>query len=138
MHSLFVDKKATIECRFIVIYGWNEQRSLTQSQRIFRRNRAAPFKDACGGVAELVGEAVRGFAFFSVGHQDGSKMPHGELDRAVAPVAGTGCQRVRLADSVGVWIPFAVERIVRRIRAGLDGIQLDVHMHHDLGMAIAR
>jgi homocitrate synthase NifV len=48
-----------------------------------------------------------------------------------------GAQRLRLADTVGIWEPLRCYEVVGTLRSKLDALELAVHTHNDLGMASA-
>jgi homocitrate synthase NifV len=86
---------------------------------------------------ELVQRASRQFAYVSVGAQDASRADLGFLLDLARVVARHGAQRLRLADTVGIWDPLTCFETVGRARRVLGGIELGVHTHDDLGMATA-
>lgn len=88
-------------------------------------------------LADLVREARDGFAFVSVGAQDASRAPFERLDEIAQFVSSLGVDRLRLADTVGVWDPLEIAEIVRSLRSRHGELALAVHTHDDLGMATA-
>jgi homocitrate synthase NifV len=87
---------------------------------------------------ELVGRARERFAFVSVGAQDASRAGEALLERFVLAARDAGAQRVRVADTVGIWNPQQAWSCFRGLRqkAG-ETISLEFHGHNDLGMATA-
>lgn len=86
---------------------------------------------------ELVPWALKHFEYVSVGAQDASRADRRELRYFVAEVAAVGAHRVRIADTVGIWHPMAAyETCFDCVDAARD-MAVGVHMHNDLGMALA-
>ncbi len=88
-------------------------------------------------VEHLVPLARERFEFVSVGAQDASRADGEFLLRLARLVGDVGANRLRLADTVGVWNPLAVYRTVETLHAGLPQLTLGFHGHNDLGMATA-
>jgi len=88
-------------------------------------------------MARLAALARRDFDFVSIGLQDASRAKLGFLLRAATTAADLKIDRLRLADTVGIWSPWAVRRIFRRLRAAAPTLPLGFHGHNDLGMATA-
>ncbi len=87
-------------------------------------------------IAECIARARDHFRFVSAGLQDASRTPTAFLHQAAARAFACGADRVRLADTVGVWNPMQVFNTVASIRAQGGGI-IGFHAHNDLGMATA-
>jgi len=89
-------------------------------------------------LAELVGSARAHFRYVSVGAQDASRTDAAMLDRFVLAARDAGADRVRIADTVGIWNPRQTWRSFRSLRkiAG-SRLALEFHGHNDLGMATA-
>lgn len=49
----------------------------------------------------------------------------------------TGADRVSITDTVGIMTPSSMHTLVRDVVEAVPGIQLDVHCHNDLGLALA-
>lgn len=88
-------------------------------------------------VVKLVGIARQRFGYISVGAQDASRAEHGWLRQFGQHVADSGANRLRIADTVGIWDPMQCIDATRVLRAALPNIDLAVHTHNDLGMATA-
>jgi homocitrate synthase NifV len=77
------------------------------------------------------------FSRVTVGCQDASRAP---IDRVIA-FAGmamdAGASRVRIADTVGILTPLAVQELLTSIQQSIKNAVLDFHGHNDLGMATA-
>jgi homocitrate synthase NifV len=82
-------------------------------------------------------EARSRFEFVSVGLQDASRAELPFLLELTDAVRSLGADRVRLADTVGVWSPEQTAQCIRQLRAVAGDLQLGVHAHNDLGMATA-
>ena len=91
-----------------------------------------------GSLEELVGRARPRFRYVSVGAQDASRADQTLLDRFVLAARDAGADRVRVADTVGIWNPHQAWRSFGRLRkiAG-SRLALEFHGHNDLGMATA-
>ena len=85
----------------------------------------------------LVPIVRRRFEFVSIGVQDAARADRTLLVRFARRAANLGAQRLRLADSVGVWNPQDVRRMFRCVHRAVPNLQLGAHMHNDLGMATA-
>ncbi len=88
-------------------------------------------------VVELVRYARARFDFVSVGAQDASRADPGFLAEFARIVQDAGADRLRLADTVGVWNPMRVIETFSRLRQAVPDLQLGFHGHNDLGMATA-
>jgi homocitrate synthase NifV len=88
-------------------------------------------------VVKLVGIAKQRFGYISVGAQDASRAELGWLGQFARHVADSGADRLRIADTVGIWDPTQCADAVRALRAAVPRIDLAVHTHNDLGMATA-
>lgn len=86
---------------------------------------------------ELVAEMKDRFGFVSVGLQDVSRTVFDDVREISECAAACGVDRLRLADSVGLWTPDQAGRVIGRLRAELPELALGVHVHNDLGMATA-
>ena len=81
--------------------------------------------------------ARRRFDYVSVGIMDASRSPFDRLEQVTRQVRELGGDRVRLADTVGLWNPMAMAETVTRLRVAVPDLTLGVHTHNDLGMAVA-
>ncbi len=88
-------------------------------------------------IATLVAYARSRFAFVSVGAQDASRAAPGFLTRCARLARLARADRFRLADTVGVWNPFQVQKVICRLRNAEPELALGFHAHNDLGMATA-
>lgn len=77
------------------------------------------------------------FDFVSVGVQDASRASVGFLGELLEVAESAGVDRFRLADTVGVWHPSAVEQTIRSLRQRAKRAVIGFHGHNDLGMAVA-
>ena len=84
----------------------------------------------------LLEETRARFDVVTVGAQDASRADPLLLADFVAAAGLGGAQRVRLADTVGVWNPLQVYRTVTALCAR-SPVDLEFHGHDDLGMATA-
>jgi homocitrate synthase NifV len=86
---------------------------------------------------ELVAEMKDRFGFVSVGLQDVSRTVFDDLREIAECAAECGVDRLRLADSVGLWTPYQAGSVIGRLHEALPDLALGVHVHNDLGMATA-
>jgi homocitrate synthase NifV len=88
-------------------------------------------------IGDMTRYARRHFDYVSVGVQDASRADPAFLARCVARARQVGADRLRLADTVGVWNPMQVHAVIGDL-CGLAGpMELGFHGHNDLGMATA-
>lgn len=87
--------------------------------------------------AQLVPVAASHFDYVSIGAQDASRAAPAEVLRFARHVAGLGVDRLRVADTVGIWHPHACSSLVAMLRAEVPSLCIGVHTHNDLGMATA-
>lgn len=88
-------------------------------------------------IAEMTGLARRQSGYVSVGAQDASRADPSFLARCVTVARQAGADRLRLADTVGVWNPLQVYAVVTELRGLAGPMELGFHGHNDLGMATA-
>ncbi len=87
--------------------------------------------------ADLIPYAAERFEFVSVGAQDASRAERRFLHRFARVVHGAGADRLRLADTVGVWDPIQTKNVFAGLKKKEPGLELGFHAHNDLGMATA-
>jgi len=110
--------------------------ALPASDRLLRtqgKDEAWLFRRASG----LVAVAKRRFDYVSVGLMDASRCPDARLKELVFRVSRADADRCRLADTVGIWDPFEVQRIFTLCGHIAPLLPLGFHGHNDLGMATA-
>ena len=88
-------------------------------------------------LSRLVPKAQESFDYVSIGAQDASRAQLNFLEKLGRHAEDLGAQRLRLADTVGLWTPLAVARVFEHLAARLPSLELGVHTHNDLGMATA-
>jgi homocitrate synthase NifV len=86
---------------------------------------------------DLLDEVVPRFRRVSIGLQDVGRTPPSILMKLVNVAYGHCVDRIRLADSVGVWNPDTVRRTVKAACHRYPDVEMGVHTHNDLGMATA-
>jgi homocitrate synthase NifV len=87
---------------------------------------------------EFVARARARFRYVSVGAQDASRANKALLGRFVLAARDAGADRVRVADTVGIWNPRQAWCSFRRLRKTAGSrLSLEFHGHNDLGMATA-
>jgi homocitrate synthase NifV len=77
------------------------------------------------------------FEFVSVGAQDASRAGPERLVEMARRVSDLGGDRLRLADTVGIWSPAQTADALGTVHAAEPGLCLGFHGHNDLGMATA-
>ncbi|MDX2079605.1 MAG: hypothetical protein SFU53_02355 [Terrimicrobiaceae bacterium] len=88
-------------------------------------------------LSELTTLAREHFEHVAVGAQDASRADESFLvDFAAAAQAG-GARRLRLADTVGILSPVRTIEMVVALRDAVPALDLEIHAHNDLGMAVA-
>lgn len=85
----------------------------------------------------LIGVAKRHFDYVSVGTQDASRTDSTRIAHFGRHVRDLGADRLRIADTVGVWHPLECAALVKQLRDELPTLTIGVHTHNDLGMATA-
>jgi homocitrate synthase NifV len=88
-------------------------------------------------VDHLVGVAKQRVGYVSVGAQDASRADHDWLKLFGSQAVTAGADRLRIADTVGIWDPIQCSEVIRALRFVLPTIELAAHTHNDLGMATA-
>ncbi len=59
------------------------------------------------------------------------------LLQVVKTARDAGADRVSIADTVGILTPFKARELFRKIKSEVPNVELDIHAHNDLGMAVA-
>jgi homocitrate synthase NifV len=99
----------------------------------FRKSRAWVLHT----LTELTPWARARFNFVSIGAQDASRScPKFLMDLASA-AADLGINRLRLADTVGLWNPWQTQFAIAGIREVVPHLPLGFHGHNDFGLATA-
>lgn len=81
---------------------------------------------------------ARGHAeLVSLGFIDASRASAAHLQRCLALAAQFAVDRVRLADSAGVWLPDQVTELLTSIRREHPDLAIGLHCHNDFGLATA-
>lgn len=86
--------------------------------------------------AELIPFAREAFDFVSVGAQDASRTTSEFLEEFATLALRGKVNRIRLADTVGIWNPLQVQSCFHHLRQLAPDLQLEFHGHNDLGMAV--
>jgi len=92
---------------------------------------------AIDSIEQMAEVAERSFGFVSVGLQDASRADPRFVFELASVADRVGVNRLRLADTVGVWQPIDVILMLNAIQNALPQWALGVHTHNDLGMATA-
>jgi homocitrate synthase NifV len=85
----------------------------------------------------LIPYAAERFEYVSAGAQDASRTERRFLQRFARIVHRVGVDRLRLADTVGVWNPIQTRNVFAGLKKKEPGLELGFHGHNDLGMATA-
>ena len=85
----------------------------------------------------IIRRACELFTFVSIGAQDASRAYASFLDDFIRIVQDSGADRLRIADTVGIWDPLQTYLNIMRIRSLAPELNLGFHGHNDLGMATA-
>jgi len=88
-------------------------------------------------LAELIPLACSLFSYVSIGAQDAARCDSTSLVNLAQYVQSLGANRLRLADTVGVWDPLFCYKVVSEVVTFAQGLHIGVHTHNDLGMATA-
>ena len=88
-------------------------------------------------LTEVAAYAQERFSFASLGAMDASRAHPDVLRRFAGIGAAWRVDRLRLADTVGIWRPDIVSQVIRELRAAQPDLTLGVHCHNDLGLAVA-
>lgn len=95
------------------------------------------FSWALRELKQLLAHARDHFAYVSVGAQDASRTDVEQLQAFALFLEAEGANRLRLADTVGIWSPLTCHSVVSRVVAAVPHLEIGVHTHNDLGMATA-
>lgn len=101
--------------------------------RVLNKDKAWVLEQIC----KLATHARQDFEFVSLGLQDASRADFDFLVQFIELAQASGVQRVRLADTVGLWDPMQTYRTIVEIRKQTSSLQIGFHAHNDLGMATA-
>lgn len=88
-------------------------------------------------LAITVAYGRRHFRYVSLGAQDASRADPSFLLQVARAAREEGADRLRLADTVGVWNPFQTQTALGFLRQAVGDLSLGFHGHNDLGMATA-
>ncbi|HML73729.1 MAG TPA: hypothetical protein PKB02_04460 [Anaerohalosphaeraceae bacterium] len=88
-------------------------------------------------IRSLIPAARDRFEFVSIGLQDASRTELTFLYQICRLLEDSGINRIRLADTVGIWDPMITFQTLHRIRQQFPELPLGFHAHNDLGMAVA-
>jgi homocitrate synthase NifV len=99
----------------------------------FRKSRSWVLRT----VTELTPWACANFDFVSMGAQDASRSCPEFLVELATVAADLGADRLRLADTVGLWNPWQTRQAIAGIREAVPALPLGFHGHNDLGLATA-
>jgi len=84
----------------------------------------------------LLPEARRKFPYLSIGFEDASRADRAFLTELLHVAGDCGANRVRLADTVGIFSPGRIQALIDLARRSFPG-EIGMHCHNDFGMATA-
>lgn len=88
-------------------------------------------------LTELTPWARDRFEFVSIGAQDASRSAPEFLVQLAIVAADLGANRLRIADTVGLWNPWQTQQVIQGIREAVPDLPLGFHGHNDFGLATA-
>lgn len=94
------------------------------------------WREALSRIREAVRLAKNLGLYVSVSAEDGSRTPYKLLRQYAEVILEAGADRLRLADTIGILTPDITKKLVRRIIRDV-GIEVEIHAHNDLGLAVA-
>lgn len=106
--------------------------SYVQIYSKLKKNKTWVHKSICSCVEEAQKKGVD----ITVGFEDASRADVGFMIHTAKLLRSLGVTTIRLADTVGILSPSRARTIVHEILEHVD-INLEMHAHNDLGMAIA-
>ncbi|MDR0768774.1 MAG: homocitrate synthase [Dysgonamonadaceae bacterium] len=86
---------------------------------------------------KIVEHARRYFKYVSIGAQDASRSDREDIFKFIEMVSSLNVFRIRLADTVGILSPMQTAALVSNVKNRYPDINIDFHVHNDLGMATA-
>jgi len=98
-----------------------------------RRSR----EEALATIAEMVEYARQHGVRVRFTAEDATRADYSFLVEAVRAAGEAGADRVSIADTVGVATPYGLRRLIESLRRDVSSVELDIHAHNDLGMAVA-
>ncbi len=88
-------------------------------------------------LCKLVTSARGHFGFVSIGAQDASRADATFLEAFTLACRELGVDRLRISDTVGIWLPDQTGRCISALRRTAGTMELGFHGHNDLGLATA-
>lgn len=125
------DVKASIRCKPDIIHIGTPV-SYIQIYSKLKKNKGWVIKN----VLECVDIAKSHNVDVTVGLEDSSRSDIGFLLSIVKELKNAGVNTIRVADTVGVLSPKRTKELIETIKSNSD-IQIEMHVHNDLGMAVA-
>lgn len=86
---------------------------------------------------ECINMAIRYHIDLTIGLEDATRSDLGFLLSVIKQLTSAGVKRVRVADTVGIITPDRGSQIVKDIKKVYENLEMEVHEHNDIGMAIA-
>ncbi len=125
------DVKRSIICKPDIIHIGTPV-SYIQIYSKLKKNKSWVIKN----ILECVDIAKSGNVNVTVGLEDASRSDMGFLLSIIKELGNAGVNTIRIADTVGVLTPKRTKELVEAMKASSD-IGIEMHVHNDLGMAVA-
>ncbi len=123
------DLKCSVDCGLSCVHI-GVPASDIQMDTVFAKGRAALYHQVEG----LIDWCKARNLFVSVSAEDSSRTPVNLIMEYATVVRNAGADRIRLSDTLGLFSPFDYYELVRSVREV--GIDVHVHAHNDLGLAM--
>jgi Isopropylmalate/homocitrate/citramalate synthases len=125
------DVKQSVRCKPDIIHIGMPV-SYIQIYSKLKKNKTWVLKN----ILECVTIAKKENVDVTVGFEDASRSDIGFMLGAIKELKNSGVDTIRIADTVGVLTPKRTKELVNTIKSNSD-IQIEMHVHNDLGMAVA-
>jgi len=123
------DIQASIDCGADIIHVCVPASTLLIKEKLHKSN---------GAILEMIeacAERIHQFnKTFSIGLEDASRADWTFVEQIIKKANSLKASTIRFADTVGILTPRTCNRYINRIDTEMD---LEIHMHNDLGMAVA-
>jgi homocitrate synthase NifV len=125
------DEKRSLVCKPDIIHIGTPV-SYIQIYSKLKKNKAWVLKN----VLECVDAAKSQNIEVTVGLEDASRSDIGFMLSMIKELKNAGVNTIRVADTVGVLTPNRTQELIETMKSNTD-IQIEMHVHNDLGMAVA-
>ena len=117
--------------------------SVSVSDTHSRKNAGSPAADALASMTALIDEALKAGMDVRAGLQcvfgcvyEG-RISMDTVLRATEKMVATGVKEINLADTTGMATPFAIRRMVARVRTAFPDVAISLHLHNTRGLGLA-